>query len=165
MRRVVSLLFASLLLTMLVAPVTAATPSRWHRVNPATVDQLAEHERLSCNVVKDEWRCLYDKHPEVQLGFAYDQTKGYFTGSVFDSVPTELPEIYGHVETVIYGTMTYFPVGAEPVAVTTFLMFTDGVGVAPLWVYWDGMFACPWYASFEAAHANSPESCLNITWP
>ena len=162
LRRLLSLLAAlcaGVLLTVVSAsPVGAdTTPLRWHRYNIA--DDPPSHERLSC-LTNDEWRCLYDKLPERRLGFSWDPTKGFFTGTDVTST-WECPDWYptdlcDSVTRVIAGTITYtgpqggrFPVDAE------IILTSDGT----LWFSWIGLFTCPWYPTFAEA-LTSPADCV-----
>ena len=150
-------------LLLLVTPATAAPPHQetWHRLNPATEDSAAEHERFQC-LPNRQWVCQYDKLPEPELELNWDRTIGRFHGRDFaftqDDCPDWFPtEICEGAEQVIVGTITYVPDGGRAFKTGHALIFTDGVEVAPLYVYWfDFGFLCPWYDSFEEAVAANP---------
>jgi hypothetical protein len=160
-RRAPSVLIALLGLVVLVAPVSAAPPhlETWHRLNPATEDSAAEHEQLHC-LPGLQWVCRYDKLPEP--GLNWDRTMGRFHGRDFAFTPADCPEwfpteICEGTEQVIVGTMTYVLAGGGAFKTGHALLFTDGEGIAPLYVFWfDFGFVCPWYESFEDALAANP---------
>jgi hypothetical protein len=161
-RGALSVLIALLGLLVLVAPVSAAPPHRetWHRLNPATDDVAAEHERLQCMSVV-QWVCRYDKVPEQDLN--WDRTIGTFHGRDFAFTDADCPdwfptEICEGTEQVIVGPITYAVDEGGAFRTGHALLFTDGEGdIAPLYVYWfDAGFVCPWYESFDDALAANP---------
>lgn len=159
-RAVVIALFGLLLLA---SPASAAPPhlETWHRLNPATEDVAAEHEQLHC-LPGVQWVCRYDKLPEPDLELHWDRTIGMFHGRDFAFTQEDCPdwfptEICEGATQVIVGSITY--VQAEGGAFKTghALIFTDGDGIAPLYLYWfDFGFVCPWYGSFDDALAANP---------
>jgi hypothetical protein len=160
-RRAPSILIALLGILVLVAPASAAPPHRetWHRLNPATEESAPEHERLQC-LPGVQWVCRYDKLPDP--GLHWDRTIGIFHGRDFaftqDDCPDWFPtEICEAAEQVIVGRITYVLAGGGTFRTGHALIFTDGLDVAPLYVYWfDAGFVCPWYESFEDALAANP---------
>ena len=156
MRRAVAFGAAGLLLMLLVAPVSAGRASTWHRLNS---DGDGEHERLMC-AAGNPWSCIYDKLPEPSLGLHWDNTTGKFMGNGQETwCPDEwAAEICQHVVGTVVGATSYSP------GFTWWenLVFTDGDGVAPLYMYvvgpyWEGM--CPWYSTWADALAND-SACI-----
>jgi hypothetical protein len=162
-RRALSILVVLFGLLILAAPASAAPPHRetWHRLNPATTDVAAEHERLQC-LPGVQWVCRYDKLPEPDLGLHWDRTIGVFHGRDFAFTQADCPEwfpteICEGAEQVIVGWITYVLDEGGAFKTGHALIFTDGVGIAPLYVYWTDLgFVCPWYTSFEDALAANP---------
>ena len=164
LRRRVAAVFALLFgLLLLAAPASAAPPQleRWDRLNPATEDVAAEHERLQC-LPGVQWVCRYDKVREPELALHWDRTIGMFHGRNFAFTEADCPEWFpseiceGAVQ-VIVGSITYAQADGGAFKTGHALIFTDGVGVAPLHVYWfDAGFVCPWYTTFEDALAANP---------
>lgn len=156
-----AIIVASAIIALLLvsgAPVAAAGPTTWHRLNPGNPP---EHERFSC-LAGSTWSCRYDKLPEPDLGFAWNQTRGVFTGSEtgfvcpgwFSAAPCDA------ADTVITGMSTFRtydyslrPTGSFSVD-QQLLVSDDGT----LWIYWVGQFVCPWYPTFGEALASDP-SC------
>jgi hypothetical protein len=159
-----SLALALFALLFLAAPVSAAPPhlEAWHRLNPFTADVAPEHEQLRC-LPGVTWVCRYDKVPEPELGFNWDRTIAMFHGSDItadavcpDWFPTEICE---GTEQVIAGVSNFRVDGGGAFRTGQALVFTDGVGIAPLYVYWvDFGFVCPWYGSFADAIAANPDA-------
>lgn len=157
------MLIALLGLLLLAGPALAAPPhlETWHRLNPETEDSAAEHERLQC-LPGLQWVCRYDKLPEPELELNWDRTIGMFHGRDFaftqDDCPPWFPtEICEAAERVIAGSITYVQDEGGAFRTGHALIFTDGVEVAPLYIYWfDLEFVCPWYESFEDAVAANP---------
>ena len=162
-RRALSVAIALFGLLVLVAPTTAAPPQveTWHRLNPATDEVAAEHERLQC-LANLQWVCRYDKVPEPDLELNWDRTIGMFHGRDFAFTDADCPEwfpteICEAAQQVIVGSITYAVDEGGAFKTGHALIFTDGVDVAPLYVYWfDFGFVCPWYESFEDAVAANP---------
>jgi hypothetical protein len=160
-RRASSIAIALIGILVLVAPASAAPPHRetWHRLNPATEDVAAEHEQLHC-LPGVQWFCRYDKVSGA--GLHWDRTIGLFHGRDFaftqDDCPEWFPtEICGGAEQVIVGRITYVQAEGGVFRTGNALIFTDGDGIAPLYVYWfDLGFVCPWYGSFADALAANP---------
>lgn len=152
-------MLATLLLLLLPTLVAATGPARWHRLNPFTSSEIPEHERFSC-LTNDTWACRYDKIPEPSMGFTWDRTRGTFEGTVGGTCPTELGDLCEHVVTVVTGTAQYVPESDPPFTKAHQLLLTDGDGVAPLYVYWVGEFACPWHTTFDEALDESPDCIL-----
>lgn len=160
-RRAPSVLIALIGLLIIAAPASAAPPQleTWHRLNPANEDQGPEHEQLHC-LPGEQWVCRYDKAPDA--GFHWDRTIGMFHGRDFaftqDDCPEWFPsEICEGAEQVIVGSITYVLAGGGAFRTGHALIFTDGDGIAPLYVYWFELgFVCPWYGSFEDAQAANP---------
>ncbi len=147
---------------VLAGTVGAATSTQtWHRINVHS--DPPEHERFGCLVAGEAWRCRYDKLPEPTLGFAWDQTRGSFSGTDTTSdwtcpgwFPSEACEA---ADLVISGEAVFY----QPKASGSFtneqqlLVGDDG----SLWIYWIqpiGEFVCPWYPTFADALANESES-------
>lgn len=138
--------------------VNAAGPTTWHRLNPG---DPPEHERFTCRT-GDVWTCRYNKLPEPDLGFAWNQTRGVFTGT---ETAFECPDWFSDApcdaaDTVISGVGTFWtfdnalrPTGSFSVD-QQLLVSDDGT----LWVYWTDLFVCPWYATFGEALMSDP-SC------
>ena len=164
--RVRALLLALFGLLILVAPTAAAPPQleTWHRLNPATEDQDAEHERLQC-LPGVEWVCRYDKAPDA--GYHWDRTIGLFHGRDVAFTDADCPEwfpteICDGTEQVIFGTITYVQDEGGAFKTGHALLLTDGDGIAPLYLYWtDFGFVCPWYGTFEEALAANPTGELD----
>lgn len=162
-RRALSVAIALFGLLLVVVPASAAPPhvETWHRLNPATDDVAAEHERLQC-LANLQWVCRYDKVPEPDLELNWDRTIGMFHGRDFAFTDADCPEwfpteICEAAEQVIVGSITYAVDEGGAFKTGHALIFTDGVDVAPLYVYWfDFGFVCPWYESFEDAVAANP---------
>jgi hypothetical protein len=162
MQRVMRILLASVALAVVVAaPASAAAPDlqTWHRLSPGPAP---EHERLQC-LPGVEWVCRYDKVPEPQLGFQWDRTKGMFHGSDVTSswaCPDWFPtEICSGTAQVIGGVIDFSVAGGGAFRTGYELVFTDGSGIAPLYVYWpDVGFVCPWYGSLADAIAANPDA-------
>jgi hypothetical protein len=160
-RRALSVLLALFGLLVLVTPTVAAPPhlQTWHRLNPASEDVAAEHERLQC-LPGVQWVCRYDKLAGPDLH--WDRTIGMFHGRDFPFTQADCPdwfptEICEAAEQVIVGWITYVVDEGGAFKTGHALIFTDGVDVAPLYVYWlDDGFVCPWYGSFEDAMAANP---------
>ena len=160
-RRARSVLIALFGVLVLVAPASAAPPQAeiWHRLNPETEDSAPEHERLQC-LPGVQWVCRYDKLPGA--GLNWDRTIGMFHGRDFPFTQADCPEwfpteICEAADRVIAGWITYAIDEGGAFKTGHALIFTDGVDVAPLYVYWfDVGFVCPWYESFEAAMAANP---------
>ena len=161
--RAASIVVAALALLMLALPAAAAPPhlETWHRVNPFTDEGPPEHERLQC-LPGVQWVCRYDKVPEPELGFFWDRTIGMFHGRDVTAsweCPEWFPEeICGGTVQVIGGVITFSTAGGGAFRTGNELVFTDGDGIAPLYVYWtDSGFVCPWYGSLEDAIDANPE--------
>lgn len=153
--------------------VNGTTGSTWNRLNPDT--SPPEHERLTC-VGADSWTCVYDKLPEVKLGFNWDGTKGAFQGTT-STDPGACPAGFlrdgrdlcteANIIRVVAGATTYFKPDGAVFTWDESLILTDGAdGWAPLYMYIvpDGL-ACPWYASFGEALASNPSydfDCLSL---
>jgi hypothetical protein len=148
----------SILLGAVATAASAAGPTTWHRLNPG---DPPEHERYACRA-GEVWHCRYDKLPERDLGFAWNQTRGVFTGEEttfacpawFSDAPCDA------ADTVITGVGTFWtydyslrPTGSFDVD-QQLLISDDGT----LWIYWIDQFVCPWYPTFAEALANDP-SC------
>jgi len=153
MRRAVAFGAAGLLLMLLVAPVSAGRGSTWHRFNP----DGNEHERLIC-AAGSPWLCTYDKLPEPGLGLNWDTTTGKFMGNEQDTwCPDDwASEICQHAVTTVVGATSY------NAGFTWWenLVFTDGDGVAPLYMFIVGPYfsaMCPWYSTWADALANDPD--------
>jgi hypothetical protein len=131
-----SFLVAAAVVLVAAAPTAGAGPTTWHRLNPS---DPPEHERYSCRA-GDVWHCRYDKLPERDLGFAWNQTRGVFTGSAtsftcpdwFSTAPCDA------ADTVITGVGTFWtfdnslrPTGSFSVD-QQLLAADDGT----LWVDW-----------------------------
>jgi hypothetical protein len=165
-RRASSIVIALVGLVVLAAPVSAAPPhlETWHRLNPATEDRAAEHEQLHC-LPGVQWVCRYDKARDPELH--WDRTIGMFHGRDYAFTVDECPEwfpseICEAAERVIVGSITYVLAGGGAFKTGHALIFTDGVDVAPLYVYWfDFGFVCPWYESFADAVAANPSGELD----
>lgn len=160
-RRALSVVIGLLALLLVAAPAVAAPPHLevWHRLNPATEDVAAEHEQLHC-LPGVQWVCRYDKAPDD--GLHWDRTIGMFHGREFaftqDDCPEWFPsEICEGAVRVIVGSITYVVDEGGAFRTGHALIFTDGDGIAPLYVYWfDAGFVCPWYESFDDALAANP---------
>lgn len=160
-RRAPSILLALFGLMVLVMPASAAPPQveTWHRLNPATEDVAPEHERLQC-LPNLQWVCRYDKLSGD--GLHWDRTIGMFHGRDFAFTQADCPEwfpseICEAAQQVIVGQITYAVDEGGAFRTGHALIFTDGVEVAPLYVYWfDLGFVCPWYESFDDAVAANP---------
>lgn len=160
-RRAPSILLALIGLLVLVTPATAAPPhlETWHRLNPATEESAPEHERLQC-LPGVQWVCRYDKLPGEDLN--WDRTIGMFHGRDFAFTQEDCPawfptEICEAAEQVIVGSITYVLDEGGTFRTGHALIFTDGVEVAPLYVYWFELgFVCPWYDSFDDAVDANP---------
>jgi len=149
---------AILLLGLAAGAVSASVDTlTWHRLNPG---DPPEHERFSC-VAGATWWCRYDKLPERTLGFAWDQTRGTFSGTEttddwvcpewFTSDPCDA------ADTVISGVGTfYFPRASGSFSVDQQLLVADD---GRLWLYWVDQFVCPWYPTFAEALDSDP-SCV-----
>ena len=151
-----SLFLALFALLVLAAPVSAAPPhlETWHRLNPATDDSAAEHERLQC-LPGVQWVCRYDKLREPG-DFNWDRTIAMFHGRDItgDLDCPEWFEVCDEAEQVIAGWATFSLFDGGAFKTGQALVFTDGEGIAPLYVYWiDFEFACPWYESWDLALA------------
>jgi hypothetical protein len=162
-RRIIGPLIAALLaLIAATTPVSALPPQAdtWHRLNPFTDSGLPEHEQLQC-LTNRQWVCRYDKAPGE--GFAFDRTIGMFHGRDVDVAAWDCPDWFATdvcegATQVVAGTMNFSPAAGPAFRVSQELIFTDGDGVAPLYVHWiDFGFACPWYGSFEDALSANPE--------
>jgi len=137
---------------------TAAGPMTWHRLNPG---DPPEHERYTCRA-GEVWVCRYNKLPERDLGFAWNQTRGVFRGT---ETAFECPEWFSDApcdaaDTVIEGVGTFWtydndlrPTGSFSVD-QQLLVSDDG----SLWIYWTDAFVCPWYPTFAEALTSDP-SC------
>ena len=158
-RSLVCVMAVVAVLALAAAPaVSAGGPTRWHRLNPS---DPPEHERYTCRT-GDVWYCRYDKLPEPELGFGWNQTHGIFTGT---ETAFECPEWFSDApcdaaDTVISGTGTFWtfddslrPTGSFSVD-QQLLVSDDGT----LWIYWTDLFVCPWYPTFEDALEADP-SC------
>jgi hypothetical protein len=160
MRRIISVLLAATLMLVLAAP-TSARPGAesWDRLNPfGTRTGEPEHERFTC-LEGDVWRCRYDKLPEHQLDFSWDQTKGIFVGAAGGECPQHLlGDLCAHVTHIVTGTAVYRPWDGAAFGVPHQLLFTnEAEGLAPLYVHWvDQEFACPWHATWDDALGADP---------
>ena len=132
---------ALLLLGLAAGAVSASvTTLTWHRLNPG---DPPEHERYFC-VAGATWSCRYDKLPERRLGFAWDQTRGTFSGT--DTTDDWVcPEWFtsdpcAAADTVISGVGTfYFPRASGSFSVDQQLLVSDD---GLLWIYWVDQFVC-----------------------
>jgi hypothetical protein len=155
MRRIVSVVAAALLLGALVGPAAgAATASTWHRDNYGN-----GHERLICTTTSGVWQCRYDTMPNYPAGFIGNGI-GEFTGSAADDAwcPDWAPAVCGHVQGYVVGATVYGR--SQPVTIWEELIFTDGDGVAPMYMYLVGPgypAVCPWYQTWDEALANDYE--------
>lgn len=157
-----SLFLALFALLVLVAPVSAAPPQlqEWHRLNPDPANVAPEHEHLLC-LPGVQWVCRYDKLPEAD--FHWDRTIAMFQGRDI-TADAECPEwfpdeICDGTEQVIAGVAHFRVDGGGAFRTGQALIFTDGDGIAPLYVYWiDNGFVCPWYGSFTDALAANPDA-------
>ena len=156
----VAVMTALLLLGLAAGAVSASvTTLTWHRLNPG---DPPEHERYFC-VAGATWSCRYDKLPERRLGFAWDQTRGTFSGTntTDDWVCPEwfTSDPCAAADTVISGVGTfYFPRASGSFSVDQQLLVSDD---GLLWIYWVDQFVCPWYPTFGEALATDP-SCVFI---
>lgn len=158
LRSLVALVAMAAVLLVLAAPAVSAAPTTWHRLNPA---DPPEHERYFC-LTGATWHCRYDKLPERDLGFAWNQTRGTFTGT---ATSFECPEWFSDApcdaaDLVISGVGTFWtydeslrPTGSFSVD-QQLLVSDDGT----LWIYWTDLFVCPWYPTFAEALESDP-SC------
>ena len=156
-----SVVLALVALLFLAAPAMAAPPQleSWHRLNPDPANEAPEHEQLQC-LPGVTWVCRYDKVAEA--GFHWDRTIAMFHGRDVTAVaecpdwfPTEICE---GTEQVIAGVSNFSLAGGGAFRTGQALIFTDGDGIAPLYVYWiDNGFVCPWYESFADALAANPD--------
>ena len=159
-RALVAVITALLLVGLGAGAVSASvTTLTWHRLNPA---DPPEHERFFC-VAGATWSCRYDKLPERRLGFAWNQTRGTFSG-IDTTDDWVCPEWFtsdpcAAADTVISGVGTfYFPRASGTLSVDQQLLVSDD---GRLWVYWVDQFVCPWYPTFGEALATDP-SCVFI---
>ena len=166
MRRLIVLPIVALLLLLTAAPVSARVTS-WHRVNPA--QDPPEHERLVCagHVFV---ACVYRKAHTP--GYSWDRTRGIFRGHRVPlaswDCPTFAGDVCDHVQRVVSGRMRYRSAPHTTYVWQEDLIFTDGDGVAPLYMWikappgpdGDTQFVCPWEATFAAAQASFPDYCM-----
>ena len=165
-RRASSILFALVGVLVLVGPTSAAPPQAetWHRLNPATDEEIPEHEVLTC-LPGVQWTCRYDKQPEE--GLHWDRTIGVFHGRDIGFTEEDCPEFFPTeicegIELAIGGWITFALDDGGSLKTGQALLFTDGEGIAPLYVYWFNFgFVCPWYGSFEDALAANPDAELD----
>ena len=155
---VVSAAIGALLLVVGAPTAGAAGPTTWHRLNPG---DPPEHERYVC-LAGPTWHCRYNKLPERDLGFAWNQTRGQFSGT---ETSFQCPEWFSDgpcdaADIVITGVGTFWtydsslrPTGSFSVD-QQLLVSDDGT----LWIYWVDLFVCPWYPTFDEALAND-RSC------
>jgi hypothetical protein len=156
-RTLAAAMTAILLLGLAAGSVSASVSTMtWHRLNPG---DPPEHERFACQAGAT-WSCRYDKLPEPKLGFAWNQTRGTFSGTDTTS-DWVCPEWFtsdpcAAADTVITGVGTfYFPRASGSFSVDQQLLVSDD---GRLWVYWVDQFVCPWYPTFAEALASDP-SC------
>ena len=165
-RSVVLALFALLLLA---APASAAPPHLevWHRLNADPTNVAPEHERLQC-LPGVQWVCRYDKVREPELGFQWNRTFAMFHGRDITAdaeCPSWFPTaICAGTEQVIAGVVNFSLSGGGAFRAGHELIFTDGVGIAPLYVHWIGSHVCPWYGSFADALAANPDASQDCTF-
>jgi hypothetical protein len=157
-RLILAALAALAVILVAAAPSAAGQPLTWHRLNPG---DPPEHERYTC-LAGETWHCRYNKLPEPDLGFAWNQTRGVFTGT---ETAFECPEWFSSApcdaaDTVISGVGTFWtyddalrPTGSFDVD-QQLLVADDGT----LWIYWVDLFVCPWYPTFAEALVADP-SC------
>jgi hypothetical protein len=157
-RMLVAVMTAVLFIGLAAGSVSASVSTMtWHRLNPGNPP---EHERFSC-LEGATWSCRYDKLPEPKLGFAWDSTRGTFSGTDttgewvcpewFTSDPCDA------ADTVISGVGTfYFPRVSGSFSVDQQLLVSNN---GRLWLYWVDLFVCPWYPTFDEA-LNSDPSCV-----
>jgi hypothetical protein len=158
-----SLVLALFALLLLAAPVSAAPPHLevWHRLNTDPTNVAPEHEQLQC-LPGLQWVCRYDKVPEPERGFHWDRTIAMFHGRDITAdaecpgwFPTEICE---GTEQVIAGVANFRIDGGGAFRAGHALFFTDGDGLAPLYVYWIDSHVCPWYGSFGDALEANPDA-------
>ena len=161
-----TIILALFALLLTAAPAAAAPPhlETWHRLNPDIDGPAPEHERLQC-LPGVQWVCRYDKVPEAG-DFNWDRTIAMFQGrDITDIAECPTPEepwfpqeICDGAIQVIAGTAHFSVADGGAFRTGQALIFTDGDGIAPLYVYWiDNGFVCPWYESFADALAANPD--------
>jgi hypothetical protein len=164
-RRARTIFLALFALLLSAAPVSAAPPhlETWHRLNPDTENVAAEHERLQC-LPGVQWVCRYDKVPDP--GYHWDRTIAMFHGrDITDIAECPTPdepwfpqEICDGATQVIAGTAHFSVADGGAFRTGQALIFTDGDGLAPLYIYWfDFGFICPWYVTFQDAVDANPD--------
>ncbi|HET9681400.1 MAG TPA: hypothetical protein VFP19_05115 [Candidatus Limnocylindrales bacterium] len=152
MRRIIPVIVAGLLVAAFAAPASAGT-STWHRDNYG-----GGHERLVCSATSGVWQCRYDSLPISQN----DQGTGdgQFRGTVSTTAwcPDWAGVVCEHATRFVVGAMIY----GQNLTIWQELIFTDGDGVAPMYMYLVGPgepfpAICPWYPTWTQAQANSYE--------
>ncbi len=133
----------------------------WNRLNNDQSNPAPEHERLSCSRGL-AWSCHYDKVPEPQLNFQWDNTSGDFVGADVTSTwecPAWFPaSICANVTRVAAGTMTIVRADGISFSGPFELILTHaGADAQVLHVYWPVFgFSCPWFRKFSQALAANP---------
>ena len=160
--------FGVLMAMMLATPASAQSiPTQWHRINPATTTQAAEHERQTCAFPHKAAVCAYFKAHSP--GYHWDSTVGLYRGHKTTSswtCPNWFPTtICDNVVKVYSGWSVYVPAKSGPVLFSLDYIFTNVNGVPILQLYWrDQGFVCPWYTSFAAAKAANPSGTMDCVF-
>jgi hypothetical protein len=148
-----------ILLLLLCIPSSTAAYSptlagHWHRLNPDQNNDTPEHEVLTCGGYTD-WRCLYDKQPELRLGFEFppDGTYGWFYGQNVDC-----PEAWGgfcaNVVSTVEGEITYYYPDGLVDTKDQYLVLAENSSGQVFYMtipVGDSLYFCPWYRSFNEA--------------
>jgi hypothetical protein len=158
-KRILALVPVLTLLLLLCIPSSTAAYSptlagEWHRLNPDQNNPTPEHEVLRCGGYND-WRCLYDKKPELLLGFEFlpEGTYGWFYGQ-----NTDCPESWGgfcdDVVSIVEGEIEYYKPDGTVETYPRYLVLADHSGeqVFYMSVTEDPLpVICHWYRSFDEA--------------
>lgn len=159
MRRMVPVFVAALLVAAFAGSASAESTSTWHRDNYGN-----GHERLVCTATSGVWTCRYDTLPISQndQGSAAGQFRGTLTPADDTWCPDWAAIVCQHATRYVVGATIY----GQSATVWEELIFTDGNGLAPMYMYLVGPAAafpavCPWYRTWTEALANSHE-CF---WP
>jgi hypothetical protein len=158
---------------------TAPLSAEWNRLSADQSNPAPEHELLRCVENSDAqagagaptWFCRYSKRPEPGLNFSWNNRQGFLSGSDITTTWTCPPwfpsTICASVVQVVEGTMNF----TQPSADFSFSVLEDLVVAQSgarqvLYVYWVGLFYCPWFRTFgEAVAANPLPLPFNGTWP
>jgi hypothetical protein len=157
----------------------SALTGEWNRLSVDQSNPAPEHELLRCvenNGAQagdsgDTWFCRYSKRPEATLNFYWNNTQGFLSGRDITatwSCPTWFASsICSNVVQVIEGTMTFTQPGKDfSFSVLEDLVVTHSGANEVLYVYWVGLFYCPWFRTFEEAVAANPLPLpFDGTWP